>query len=59
MEEIKRLNEFKAQLMQAIEMNSKLWHMTNDENYKNELHNMNEANRDKLEDIQIQLRKFA
>lgn len=59
MEEIKRLNEFKAQLMQAIEMNSKLWHMTNDENYKNKLHDMNEANRSKLEDIQIQLRKFA
>lgn len=59
MEEIKRLNEFKSKVLLAIETNSALWHLTNDEWYRNKLHSMNEANRSKLEDIQIQLNRLA
>jgi hypothetical protein len=31
LEEIKRLNEFKSKVLLAIETNSALWHLTNDE----------------------------
>ena len=59
LEEIKRLNEFKSKVLLAIETNSALWHLTNDEWYRNKLHSMNETNRNKLEDIQIQLNRLA
>lgn len=59
LEEIKRLNELKTAVLNAIEINSKMRHMVNDKEFKNKLHSMNEANRKKLEDIQIQLKKFA
>lgn len=59
MEELKRLNEFKATLIQTIENNSNMWHITNDENYKKELNKMNNANRKKLEDINSQLKKLS
>ena len=57
-EEIKRLNEFKSMLLIAIEQNSKLWHLTNDDQYKNLLHMMNEKNRAKLKDCEEQLKKY-
>lgn len=50
-EEIKRLNEMKSKVVQAIDLNSQLWHLANDTNYKNLLHEMNEANREKLKTI--------
>ena len=56
LEEIKRLNEFKSALLVAIEQNSKLWHLTNDENYKSILHYTNEKNRKKLKDVDEQLK---
>lgn len=59
MEELKRLNEFKATLIQTIENNSNMWHITNDENYKKELNKMNNTNRKKLEDINSQLKKLS
>lgn len=58
LEEIKRLNEFKTILLQAIENNSSLRHLTNDENYQNLLHNMNIENRKKLNDIETELKKY-
>lgn len=58
-EEIKRLNELKTLVLTAIETNSKMRHLVNDEWFKNKLHEMNEANRSKLEDINIQLKRFS
>lgn len=59
LEDFKRLNEFKAALLVAIEQNSKLWHLTNDEKYRNELHKMNEQNRIKVKDIDNELIKYS
>lgn len=59
MERIKELNEFKALLTATIENNSKIRHLTNDEWYKNKLHSMNESNRKKLEDINIELKRLS
>ena len=59
LEEVKRLNEFKSALLVAIEDNSKLWHLTNDKKYKDELHKMNEINRLKLKDIDNELKKYV
>ena len=55
LERIKELNEWRTILIHTIEDNSKMWHMTRDEKYKEELHNMNETNRAKLKDIDNQL----
>lgn len=59
MERIKQLNEFKALLTATIENNSKMRHLTNDEWYKNKLHEMNESNRSKLKDINEELKKLS
>lgn len=59
LEEIKRLNELKSLVLIAIETNSKMRHLVNDESFRNKLHSMNDANRSKLEDINIQLRKLS
>ena len=59
LEEVKRLNEFKANLLIAIETNSKMWHQTNDKNYQSILHYMNEKNRAKVKDIDEELKKFV
>jgi hypothetical protein len=32
--EVKRLNEFKTNLLNAIELNSAMWHQTNDTNFQ-------------------------
>lgn len=58
LEEIKRLNEFKTLLQNTIELNSQLWHKTNDKNYQSILHYMNEKNRWKLTDIEAELKKY-
>lgn len=58
LEEIKRLNEFKSNLLLAIETNSKMWHQTNDTNYQAILHYTNEKNRAKVKDIDEELRKY-
>ena len=59
LEEIKRLNELKSLVLIAIETNSKMRHLVNDEWFKNKLHAMNDANRSKLEDINIQLKRLS
>lgn len=58
LEDIKRLNEFKSVLLTTIELNSKLWTLTNDKNYQSILHYANEKNRKKVEDIDAQLKKY-
>lgn len=58
-EDIKRLNEMKTKVVQTIELNSELRHLANDANYKMLLHEMNEANRKKLEDINRELENYA
>lgn len=57
-EDIKRLNEMKTKVVQAIDLNSELRHLANDENYKSILHYMNDKNRKKLEDINKELAKY-
>ena len=57
-EEVKRLNEMKTLTERMIEDNSVMWHLTNDENYRVKLHEMNERNRKKLADIEAQLKKY-
>lgn len=59
LEEVKRLNEFKTNLLNAIELNSTMWHQTNDTNYQSILHYVNEKHRKKLSDINEQLNKYA
>ena len=58
-EEIKRLNELKTKVVQAIDLNSQLWHLANDTSYRNLLHEMNDANRKKLDDINRELKKYV
>lgn len=57
-EDIKRLNEMKSKIVQVIELNSQLWHLSNDGYYRTKLHEMNEKNRKKLEDINNELKKY-
>lgn len=59
LEEVKRLNEFRTNLLKAIEINSAMWHQTNDSNYQSILHYMNEKNRKKLSDCDVQLAKYV
>jgi hypothetical protein len=56
--EIKRLNEFRTNLQIAIDTNSKMWHQTNDAAYRTKLHDMNERNRSKLQDIEMEIKKY-
>lgn len=58
LEEVKRLNEFRTTLLNTIELNSKLWNLTNDTNYKSILHYANEKNRKKIQDCDAQLKKY-
>lgn len=59
LEEVKRLNEFRTNLLKAIEINSLMWHQTNDKNYQSILHYVNEKNRKKLKDCDEQLAKYV
>ena len=58
LEEVKRLNEFRTNLLKAIEINSLMWHQTKDTNYQSILHYVNEKNRKKLKDCDEQLAKY-
>ena len=59
LEEVKRLNEFRTNLLKAIEVNSAMRHQTNDNNYKSILHYVNDKNRKKLSDCDEQLAKYV
>lgn len=58
LEDVKRLNEFRTNLLLAIETNSAMWHQTNSENYRVALHDMNKKNREKLKDIDTELARY-
>ena len=58
LEDVKRLNEFRTNLLKAIEVNSAMRHQTNDKNYQSILHYVNEKNRKKLKDCDEQLAKY-
>lgn len=53
---IKELNEFKSLLINTIENNSAMWHKTKDVSYQRKLNEMNNSNRQKLIDINEQLK---
>lgn len=53
---VKELNEFKTLLVQTIANNSSMRHKTKDANYQKKLNEMNNANRQKLKDIDEQLK---
>lgn len=55
LERLKELNEMNTILLTLIENNSKMRHLTQDENYKKELHEANEINRKKQKDVEQQL----
>lgn len=55
LERIKELNEMNTILLTLIENNSRMRHLTKDENYRNELHEANELNRKKQKDVEQQL----
>lgn len=57
--EIKRLNELKSKVVQAIELNSSIRHLVNDKNYQSILHYTNDKNRKKLDDINRELNKYV
>lgn len=59
LKDIKRLNEMKTLIQNMINDNSAMWHLTNDENYQNALHEMNEKNRWKQKDIEEELKKYS
>lgn len=59
LEDIKRLNEMKTLILNMIEDNSKMWHLSNDWEYQAKLHEMNEENRAKLKTIEELLRKYV
>lgn len=56
--DIKRLNEMKALILNMIEDNSKMWKLTNSDSYKSELHKMNDLHKKKLSDIDKELKKY-
>lgn len=55
LERIKELNEMNTVLITLIENNSRMRHLTRDENYRKELHEANEINRAKQKDVEQQL----
>ena len=55
LERIKELNEMNTILVTLIENNSRMRHLTKDENYRKELHEANEINRAKQKDVEQQL----
>ena len=58
LEEVKRLNKMKTLTENMIRDNSSMWHLTNDESYKNKLHEINEIHRAKIKTIEEMLKKY-
>ena len=61
--ELKRMEKVKTACLNALEMNSALWHETNDENLKNKLHELNEYIRNNnlkyIEEMTQKLRAYT
>lgn len=58
LEELKRLNKFKTLVEQNITNNSEMWFATNDKQFKDRLHSVNNELRKKLSDIQTEFNKL-
>lgn len=58
LEEVKRLNEIKAKIVNWVGINSELWHLSNSESHKNKLHDMNNFYRDWLSYIDGELKEL-
>ena len=58
-EDLKLLDVFEADVNQAILTNKRLFDETNSDEYKDHLHEMNEINRGKLNDITIERKKLV
>lgn len=59
LEEVKRLNELKAQINEVMPINSNLWHLTNSEAYRVKLHEANNMMREWLEYINSELKRLS
>lgn len=59
LEEVKRLNKMKSNILAAIPINSELWHDTNSGEYKAKLHETNEMFREWLDYINNELKKYS
>lgn len=58
LEEVKRLNEIKAKILQGMPINSDLRHLTNSEPYKDKLHETNNMFREWLDYINNELKNL-
>ena len=58
LEEIKRLNEIKAECNLAITHLQNIWHLVNDKNFRSVLHYTADKLRDKIEDCNTELKKY-
>jgi len=58
-EELMRLEKFKTTLNIAMEANSALWHLTNDQKYRDWLHSLNNKHRAKMQDILNEVAKHS
>lgn len=58
LEEIKRLNEVKAKCNLTIDHLGELWHLVNSASFREDLHNMANKCRKKIEDCNIELKKY-
>jgi hypothetical protein len=59
LERVKKLNEIKAKIVNWMEINSELWHLSWSEEHKNKLHDMNNFFRDWLSYIDGELKSLA
>jgi hypothetical protein len=58
LEEIKRLNEIKAECNLAITHLQNIWHLVNDKNFRGILHYTADKLRDKIENCNTELKKY-
>ena len=56
LERVKKLNEIKAKIVNWMDLNSELWHLSNSELHKDKLHDMNNFYRDWLSYIDGELK---
>lgn len=59
LEEIKRLNEIKSKILEAMPINSELWGKSNSQYHKDKLHEMNNFFREWVEYINSELKKLV
>ena len=58
LERVKKLNEIKAKIVNWMEINSELWHLSWSELHKNKVHEMNNFYRDWLSYIDGELKEL-